>query len=306
MGETIKRTRGGKAPELKQILENWTRAKGTEPTYTLTNSSSQNGTAERTIRTVNDGVRTMLSETDLGERFWGEAARATVYISNRTLGTQGVPHLYSFGVEPRTDHIRRWEFRATRHTAASRHGPRGSESLLLRHDENVDGRYILLDVYARKVGVTESVHFYENVQANNQKEEKGLPQAEDYDVSKGPWSLGREVLEKKESADSDQANSEVEMAEGRGEDQGGEEDGLRITKNCNSAIMQRWTVTLLVAFAASALAAPPSNVQNVGENKRLDGDVGVARRDIICSSAGDVYICVDEDNVAFEVPIEWC
>ncbi|KAL2887453.1 hypothetical protein HOO65_050574 [Ceratocystis lukuohia] len=44
--------------------------------------------------------------------------------------------------------------------------------------------------------------------------------------------------------------------------------------------MQRWTVTLLLAFAASALAAP-GNLQNVGDNKNLDGDAGVAKRMIL-------------------------
>ncbi|KAL2887465.1 hypothetical protein HOO65_050586 [Ceratocystis lukuohia] len=70
--------------------------------------------------------------------------------------------------------------------------------------------------------------------------------------------------------------------------------------------MQRWTVTLLLAFAAGVLAAPSGNVQNVGENTNLDGDVGVARRDIHCSFAGSVCICTGDDGVSFEVPDSWC
>ncbi|KAL2885583.1 hypothetical protein HOO65_070045 [Ceratocystis lukuohia] len=70
--------------------------------------------------------------------------------------------------------------------------------------------------------------------------------------------------------------------------------------------MQRWTVTLLLAFAASALAAPPTNVQNVGQNKKLDGDVGVARRETNCAFAGEVCICTGDDGVSFEVPAGWC
>ncbi|KAL2887472.1 hypothetical protein HOO65_050593 [Ceratocystis lukuohia] len=70
--------------------------------------------------------------------------------------------------------------------------------------------------------------------------------------------------------------------------------------------MQRWTITLLLAFAASVLAAPSGNVQNVGENKNLDGDVGVAKRDIICSFAGSDCICTGDDGVSFTAPDGWC
>ncbi|KAL2887353.1 hypothetical protein HOO65_050474 [Ceratocystis lukuohia] len=71
--------------------------------------------------------------------------------------------------------------------------------------------------------------------------------------------------------------------------------------------MQRWTVTLLLVFAASALAAPPGDIQNVGENKKFDDDVGGAgRENIICSFAGDVCVCVGDDGVAFSVPDAWC
>ncbi|KAL2887235.1 Retrovirus-related Pol polyprotein from transposon TNT 1-94 [Ceratocystis lukuohia] len=227
MGKTIKRTRSDNAPELKQILESWRRANGTEPTYTLTDSSSQNGIAERAIRTVNDGVRTMLSETKLGERFWVEAARTTVYISNRTLSTQGVPHSLFFGIEPQTDHIRRWGCQAIRHSKASKHGPRGSESLLLGYDENVDGRYILWDIQARKVRVTESVHFYENMQPKNPEQEKELPRDKDEDASKESQGVDQRFVEKEEPAENYQPNSEVEIPECQGQDQGGEEQPLK-------------------------------------------------------------------------------
>ncbi|KAL2887458.1 hypothetical protein HOO65_050579 [Ceratocystis lukuohia] len=69
--------------------------------------------------------------------------------------------------------------------------------------------------------------------------------------------------------------------------------------------MQRWTVTLLLAFAASVLAAPSGNVQNVGENKNLDGDGDVFKRAIVgCGfvkfdDVGWVCICVDDQTGPF-------
>ncbi|KAL2887468.1 hypothetical protein HOO65_050589 [Ceratocystis lukuohia] len=75
--------------------------------------------------------------------------------------------------------------------------------------------------------------------------------------------------------------------------------------------MQRWAVTLLLAFAASALAAPGS-LQNVGENKNLDGDASVSKRVIVgCGfvnfdDVGWVCICVDDEEGPFPADDEYC
>ncbi|KAL2885578.1 putative retroelement pol poly protein [Ceratocystis lukuohia] len=225
MGKTIKRTRSDNAPELKQIFEKWRKANGTEPTYTLTDSSSQNGIAERAIRTVNDGVRTMLSETGLGSRFWVEAAMTTVYIANRTLSTQGVPYTLFFGIEPRTDHMRRWGCRVIRHLATTKHGPRGSESLLLGYDENVDGRYILWDIDAEKVRVTESVHFYEKMKPKKQQEKEELGGQDSGNMSEEPGLSNPRGLREEELTG--QMTDENEVCQGQVEDHGGEEQSLK-------------------------------------------------------------------------------
>ncbi|KAL2885569.1 Retrovirus-related Pol polyprotein from transposon TNT 1-94 [Ceratocystis lukuohia] len=227
MGKTIKRTRSDNAPELKQIFEVWRKANGTEPTYTLTDSSSQNGIAERAIRTVNDGVRTMLSETSLGGRFWVEAAKATVYIANRTLSTQGVPHTLFFGIEPRTDHIRRWGCRVIRHLATSKHGSRGSESLLLGYDENVDGRYVLWDIDAKKVRVTELVHFYEKMKPKSPKEEKEVERPESSSTPEEPRIFNPRDSRQEELTERDQTHDEIKMPQGQVEDQGREEQSVK-------------------------------------------------------------------------------
>ncbi|KAL2887456.1 hypothetical protein HOO65_050577 [Ceratocystis lukuohia] len=75
--------------------------------------------------------------------------------------------------------------------------------------------------------------------------------------------------------------------------------------------MQRWTVTLLLAFVASALAAP-GNVQHVGENKNVDGDAGISKREIVgCEfvrfdDVGVVCICVDDEEGPFRAKDEAC
>ncbi|KAL1901213.1 hypothetical protein Cpir12675_000579 [Ceratocystis pirilliformis] len=97
---------------------------------------------------------------------------------------------------------------------ASKHGSRGSESLLLGYDENVDGRYILWNVNDEKVRATESVHFLnEKMQPRSPKREKQIDQADGDDVPEEPRDFGGKVLEREESADSDPVDKEMEMPE---------------------------------------------------------------------------------------------
>ena len=47
-------------------------------------SSQENGVAERLNRTLMDKARAMLSESDLEEKWWGEAVLTANHVRNRT------------------------------------------------------------------------------------------------------------------------------------------------------------------------------------------------------------------------------
>ena len=46
-------------------------------------------TAERANRTLGEGVTTLLAESGLPDRFWGEAIATLVHVRNRTALTRG-------------------------------------------------------------------------------------------------------------------------------------------------------------------------------------------------------------------------
>lgn len=64
-------------------LERFLDKRGTVHFYSATYTPEQNGRAERANRTVLDGIRTLLADSKLPERFWAEALNTFVYTSNR-------------------------------------------------------------------------------------------------------------------------------------------------------------------------------------------------------------------------------
>nr|CAB3451012.1 unnamed protein product [Digitaria exilis] len=72
-------------------------------------TSSQNGRAERMIRTTNDVIRTLLIQASLPARFWAEAVHRATYLLNRLPSTAiaaPTPHHALFGTPPSYDDLR--------------------------------------------------------------------------------------------------------------------------------------------------------------------------------------------------------
>ena len=76
--------------------------------------STQNGVAERAIRTTENSIRAMIKEAELPIEFWAEAAETDAYLHNRTAtgpvldGRLVSPEEAFTGTKPTIDHIRVW------------------------------------------------------------------------------------------------------------------------------------------------------------------------------------------------------
>ncbi|KAL2888596.1 Retrovirus-related Pol polyprotein from transposon TNT 1-94 [Ceratocystis lukuohia] len=103
----------------------------------------------------------------------------------------------------------------------------GSESLLLGYDENVDGRYVLWDIDAKKVRVTESVHFYEKMKPKSPKEEKEVERPESSSTPEEPRIFNPRDSRQEELTERDQTHDEIKMPQGQVEDQGREEQSVK-------------------------------------------------------------------------------
>ena len=135
-------------------------------------SSSQNGLAERAIRTTIDDVRTLLKDSGLGHSYWAEAAAFSIYTRNLIPSRrhpdripleafsgrrQTVEHLRAFG-------IKCWAKIPTVHgvqvTGGSKLDQRSVECRLLGYTTG-NGNYKVQDPSSRRVFVSRDVVFEE-------------------------------------------------------------------------------------------------------------------------------------------------
>lgn len=113
-GRKVRRARSDNAPELLKATNDWKVEDGVLAQSTTIASSHQNGPAERSIQTVEFGVRAILQEAQLPIEFWDEAAEADSYMRNRTAtgpkvnGQKTCPMKAFTGEIPSIDHIRKW------------------------------------------------------------------------------------------------------------------------------------------------------------------------------------------------------
>jgi len=69
---------------IKRWQRDYDKKTGVVVEFTTAYIPEQNGVAERLNRTLITKVRAMLTETDLPQWLWGEAAYAACYLHNRT------------------------------------------------------------------------------------------------------------------------------------------------------------------------------------------------------------------------------
>jgi hypothetical protein len=137
--------------------------KGMTPELTATYTPQQNGVAERANRTIMDLTRTLLSDSQLPNTFWADAAKTAVYARNRvptsSLGLTRTPYEAWTGQKPMVSHMRRfgclaWEATTTR--GRNKLDPRSHPCTFIGYSET-SNQYRLWDNAGRRVLEARSV-----------------------------------------------------------------------------------------------------------------------------------------------------
>ena len=79
--------------------------------HTVRNHPQQNGVAERSNRTMEEGVVSMLYESGMPTAFWGEALATFIHTSNRLFTSalpDSTPHEAFYGTKPNLSMLRVW------------------------------------------------------------------------------------------------------------------------------------------------------------------------------------------------------
>lgn len=118
------------------------RSKGIEVQVTAPYVHSQNGKAERYIRTLEDGTQVLLADSGLPASFWGDAVLTVQYIRNcvptSMLPEGRTPFEVFYGAKPNLSHLRVWEcqcFIVIPPELCTKGGPQRFEGLFLGYEE---------------------------------------------------------------------------------------------------------------------------------------------------------------------------
>jgi hypothetical protein len=108
------RTDNGRGEYVNSENDAWFKEKGIRHETSAPYTPEQNGTAERTNRTLLDIVRCMLLSSGLPSSLWAEAVSYATYIRNRVLSRTGelTPYNYWYGKKPDLSKIRIFGSRA--------------------------------------------------------------------------------------------------------------------------------------------------------------------------------------------------
>jgi hypothetical protein len=154
--------------------------KGIRAQMTTARTPEQNGAAERAVRTIKEGTRTLLIDSGLSNKYWGAAAKNFAYVRNRTrtakTGEKTPIELFT-GKRPSVSHLRVFGCVAYMHIPKEdRVGqiwkPNAKRCIFLGYGEEelkAKKAWTLFDPYALKKHVTVHVKFCEDQRWADQK-----------------------------------------------------------------------------------------------------------------------------------------
>ena len=174
----LKALRVDNALEFNSLLTEWGKKWGILQESTEPYTSHQNGIAERSIRTTEEAMRTLLADAKLPIEFWDEAATMDTYLRNRITtngptidGNMTSPQQAIDGKRSEIGHIRIWGCKCYAYVnpkslpAGTRHDklmPRGREAVLVGFDPLTTKQYRVYAPDLRRIIKASSVVFDEH------------------------------------------------------------------------------------------------------------------------------------------------
>jgi len=178
--KTLRSDNGGEYTSKE--FENYFKHEGIRHEFTVPKTPEQNGVAERMNRTLEECVRSMLCESNLPKRFWGEALSTATYLRNRspTNAVSGItPYEAWTGDKPIVEHLKVFGCICYAHIPKDERkklDSKAKEAILVGYGTNVKG-YRLYDQTSQKIFYSRDVLFNEFKFSGMVKQE-GTPKIE--------------------------------------------------------------------------------------------------------------------------------
>lgn len=177
----IKALRDDKGGEyMSKEFENFLSAAGIACQHTVRNEPHQNGVAERSNRTIAEGVTAMLNEAHLPPSYWGYALNAYVHVHNRspTSALSGrTPFECWFGHKPDVSHLRVFGCLAYVHIQKDKRkglAPHTEKCIFVGYPAQYKG-WIFVNLTTKRESISNTAEFDERVFPGNSKVPFVLP-----------------------------------------------------------------------------------------------------------------------------------
>ena len=149
-------------------FENYLKAEGITHELTVHKTPQQNGVAERLNRTLVEMARSMLLNSKLPKKFWGEAISTAVYLKNRTPveALNKTPFEVWHGKKPKVNHLRMFGSDAYAHVLRderAKFDTKTRKCIMIGYG-NVTKGYRLYDAIEGKIIYSHDVQFNETVE----------------------------------------------------------------------------------------------------------------------------------------------
>ena len=148
-------------------FENYLKAEGIRHELTVPKTPQQNGVAERLNRTIVKMARSMLLDSKLPKKFWGEAISTAVYLKNRTpvKALNKTPFEVWHGKKPKVNHLRMFDSDAYAHVPRDKRAKFDTKTrkFIMVEYGNVTKGYRLYDATEGKIIHSRDVTFNEKV-----------------------------------------------------------------------------------------------------------------------------------------------
>ena len=170
--KTLRSDNGGEyiSNEFEEYLEQ----EGIHHQNTIPKTPQQNGVAERMNRTLEESIRSMLSESKMPKQFWAEALSTATYLRNLS-PTKAVKDITPYeawsSIKPDVQHLRVFGSICYAHihkTERQKLDPKSRKAMLLGYGDKVKG-YRLYDLKDKKVFHSRDVLFKEMTFKENKK-----------------------------------------------------------------------------------------------------------------------------------------
>ena len=254
---------------INKEMEDYLRKNGIEHQVTVPYSPQQNGVAERKNRYIMEMTRCMLVDSNLNEKFWGEAVITATYIQNRlpSKSVEKTPYELWKGRKPNLKHLRVFGSKVFCYIPKEKRtklDEKAEEGIFVGYSDRTKGYRVYVPTMD-KVILSRSVEFDETEKESKGAKENKIILEEIEEINDGNYSTvwpltANDMRENIEQSEENNENEETDVSEENYQEE--EEETRRRSSRSNKGVPP---IRLAYKSKGKSASTEPNNRKEVEE-----------------------------------------